>query len=146
MTARSTIATSVAALALLGMTACQTDRPTVNPEFDRADANKDGKVSVEEFAQYVNKGMFKRLDKNGNGSISFEEWKSFDTAPEARQHFDVLDPDKNGRIELAEYLKAAGNHSNLRETFADLDRNNDKFLSHEEFSAFDGLKIWAVHF
>ena len=147
MTPRTTIGLLAATLALLGAAACETaPEPTVNPEFDRADTSKDGKVSPDEFARYVNSGMFKRLDKNRDGGISFEEWKSFDTAPDVRAHFDAVDADKNGKVDLSEYLKTAGNHSNLRETFKDLDRNNDQFLSHEEFSAFDGLKIWAVHF
>jgi len=134
-------------LVLLGITACHsTSDPKTNPEFARADTDRDGKVSFEEFARYVNKAMFKRLDANGNGTLSLSEWKASDTSPDFQKHFEALDADKNGSVDLSEYLKAAGNHSNLRETFKDLDRNNDGFLSHEEFSAFDGLKVWAVHF
>jgi len=138
---------ALASLAALGLAACHsTPDPKENPEFPRADTDRDGQVSFEEFALYVNKAMFKRLDANGNGTISLSEWKASDTSPEFQRHFEALDADKNGAVDLSEYLKAAGNHSNLRETFKDLDRNNDGFLSHEEFSAFDGLKVWAVHF
>lgn len=97
---------------------------------EHADANSDGKVSLEEwlsfedekvincdedwYDSYVNnivRGLFTVLDEDGNGVISQDEYinlmVSFHVSPsDARDAFKKLDSDGSGTIDEAELIQA----------------------------------------
>jgi len=125
-----------ASFAFVGGCASTSQKPAANhrlkSQFEKADANNDGKVSRKEFGglmiedafalfddnkngvvtlkEYVASGGtaegFKKLDKNGDGSITLEEAKSSKLAMDAMTvSFYGADLDGDGYVTLEEALK-----------------------------------------
>jgi len=69
--------------------------------FDRADKNKDGRISRDELLQPRRK-PFAKLDKNGDGRLSFEEW-----AVTTIDKFNGADKDRSGILTRAEFATTA---------------------------------------
>lgn len=69
--------------------------------FDRADKNKDGRITLQELLE-PRKKPFAKLDKNGDGKLSFEEW-----AASTIDKFEDADADRNGSLTRAEYATTA---------------------------------------
>lgn len=96
--------------------------------FDRADANKDGKVSKAEFAAF-REARFVKIDVNKDGVITREEIR---VAIKARfderraRRFGRLDGDKDGKVTEADFVARA------KARFAKLDTNKDGVVSREE--------------
>lgn len=62
---------------------------TVEDRYVKMDADKDGKVTREEFfAAYpqMKEGAFKAIDENADGAISLEEWKAFAAGHKSSEH------------------------------------------------------------
>lgn len=94
------------------------------------DANKDGKVTLEE-AQAADPNMtaeaFKQRDTNGDGV-----WSKDDRPPMMEPSSEALDPDKDGQVTQAEYDTAWT--AFLYERFGQLDTDKDGALSKEELA------------
>lgn len=69
--------------------------------FDRADKDKDGRITKEELLAPRRK-PFAKLDANGDGRLSFEEW-----AVKTADKFRGVDKDRNGALTRAEYAATA---------------------------------------
>ncbi|MBI4804865.1 MAG: EF-hand domain-containing protein [Desulfovibrio sp.] len=74
---------AIAILSLLALVACAT--PAKKPAYDAADANKDGKISRQEFrnlfkdnAQDKADEMFNRHDTNRDGNLTGPEYDLWD--------------------------------------------------------------------
>lgn len=67
----------------------------VKSVFQKADANKDGKLTAEERQARV-KQWFKELDANGDGKLSPDEFVG--------QRFAMIDVDKDGVVTMVEYV------------------------------------------
>ena len=65
--------------------------------FSRADHDKDGKISRDEFLA-ARKRNFAKLDLNGDGKLSFDEY-----AAKAETKFADADKDKNGSLDAPEF-------------------------------------------
>lgn len=142
----------VALLALAGVAYAEDDKPKdkggerprgmfVSPE--EMDANKDGKVTLEEFQAAQTKmteARFARMDKNSDGVIGKDEIPTPPAGaggeggrPRFMPDFTKMDKDGNGSItkeEFAESSKAMG-----AERFAKIDANSDGAVTKEEFEA-----------
>ena len=101
-------------------------------KFDALDADKDGKLSLDEFAE----GMFDDL-KTGlpilTSNPTLAEFQEFN--PGGAEKFAAFDTDGNGRLSVLEakaVIKDFG--SGL---FNKVDSNGDSFMTYEEFQAYD---------
>jgi Ca2+-binding EF-hand superfamily protein len=89
----------------------------VEEGFDRIDHNKDGKITREEFALFMEdyileqaaefEASFAQIDVDGNGAISREEAAANKVLLD---NFDIIDADRDGQISKVE-LGAAMLHS-----------------------------------
>lgn len=145
------LAWMLALLACSGIAFAEEDKPKDKPERPRGafispeemDANKDGKVTLEEFqaAQAkMTEARFGRLDKNGDGSISKDEYPTPPAgvgAEGGRQRFmpDLakLDKDGNGSVSKDEF--ATSTKEMGAERFAKIDKDGDGSITKEEFEA-----------
>lgn len=69
--------------------------------FDRADRDKDGRITLNELYEPRRKA-FARLDRNGDGRLSFEEW-----AVRTRDRFQDADANRDGALSRTEYATTA---------------------------------------
>jgi hypothetical protein len=73
------------------------ERSREQKRFDRADKDRDGKVTLAEMLEPRRK-PFAKLDTNGDGRLSFEEW-----TVKTNDKFAEADKDKNGALLPAEF-------------------------------------------
>ncbi len=126
------------------------------PLLNRIDQNKDGIVSMVEFAKApkldglpedkISK-MFRYLDKNSDGTLSSEELprhpKHHTHRRPFREHLHKADSDKDGKISREEFLMNPPPHlkssdkGKAESIFSLMDINNDGYLSPEDGSRHD---------
>ncbi len=119
------------------------ERPSRLAAFDKADNNKDGKLSPAEAKAGMPRmaAIFAVLDTNKDGSLSREEvavagqffmratigqWRQRNA-----QAFAAMDANKDGKLSQAE---VQAKMPRLANSFAFLDENHDGFLSQAEFT------------
>lgn len=96
--------------------------PDVLRKFDRMDANRDGKVTREEFDRAFETrakrelDRFHALDTNRDGTLSRQEFLK--EAPQGQSAFSALDRNKDGRISQEEYQRMIQRHY-----WSDLDKS-----------------------
>jgi hypothetical protein len=105
----------------------------------RADANNDGKLTLDELEAAEHRGLISKLDINHDGVISKPEFKNLVDAATARGGeqagkrmvalFLLLDTDKSGTISQAERDAAT------KRRFQMVDTNHDGWLSKAEVTA-----------
>lgn len=86
--------------------------------FDRLDANKDGKISLAEYESFM-QSAFTRLDKDGNGVITIDEAAGVLTP----EQFQKIDANSNQKIDLEEFMLV------VMADFKQQDRDGDQHLS-----------------
>lgn len=144
------------AMACTAMGAEVRDRPGHGrprmPDFGELDGNKDGRLTVDEFAAgpaEMIERRFGRIDRDGSGGISADELEQAREArrdfaakqarPDAEEgkgpprmpHFDELDTDADNSVSLAEFTDAQ--KAAMSRRFEAIDGNHDGFVSEEEF-------------
>ena len=101
--------------------------------FAEADADKDGRVSRDEFLRYFYKGghpsreyfefRFRARDRNGDGYLS--QWE-FLTRTTRQDEFRGQDKNRDGKLSRDEFIWG-------EEMFKRFDRNRDGFVSYDEY-------------
>lgn len=110
--------------------------------FNRLDADRDGKLSAAEFTANVRRAaasqralkIFTILDEDGDKSLGWDEYRGHLAAATLVN----LDADGDGGLSMAEYSAANQSHVKLgrmKEVFAAWDRNGDERLTEDELAA-----------
>ena len=117
--------------------------------FDSADANADGKITLEEALaldprqEYLFRRLFIAVDRDKNGVILFDELraflKKFRAAMKAREEkFAAMDLDADGKLTLAEATadKRGDELLSAEAEFHKADANSDGFVDMDELKGF----------
>ncbi|MBU0724998.1 MAG: hypothetical protein KJ904_17240 [Alphaproteobacteria bacterium] len=109
--------------------------PRAEKMMEHLDANKDGKISREEFEAGRPGGKddkFADFDKNADGALSKEEYQAMfmaRTQKMAERTFDRLDANKDGKIDAGE------RQAHQDAMFKRLDKNGDGSITADELRA-----------
>jgi len=121
--------------------------------FARMDADKDGKLSQDEFRAYVKQRRGQRqqrkmakMDTNKDGNISRDEFIGFKTM-RAEKKFSRMDKDSNGVVTADEFKQCKSKHKGKKgkrfggRMFNRLDANNDGTVTRDE-----SYQAWSAWF
>jgi Ca2+-binding EF-hand superfamily protein len=101
--------------------------------FKDADVNHDGKVTAQEFSDFVLTLVFNTYNKDGSGKISHKEYlAAIRDKPEAKTaaaEWKVMDPTNRGYITLPDYLKDQIAVNQMRKKFRELDKTGKGYIT-----------------
>ena len=131
-----------AVVLLIGFAGCQTIEQQASEEtqhiglrhvFDRADSNKDGKLSNHEIAIHHHREELELYDLNNDNHISKSEWdRAHPTKASDHEHFNNLDKDDDGLVDTDEAILFVTEHVSFGDMMASFDENGDQHLHWSE--------------
>lgn len=125
------IPSTLLALALLASCAStETDRDL----FLQADANKDGRLSLDEVNKVGLPRLYNRFDLNADGRVTLEEAREVEPGFDEKV-FSERDLDRDGKVTYAESEKVALAKGGLKKQFSEIDTNSDGFIDKTEAEA-----------
>tara|TARA_R110002096_G_scaffold104771_20_gene230775 strand:+ start:4857 stop:5246 length:390 start_codon:yes stop_codon:yes gene_type:complete len=125
----NSLSIAVAGGCLLSLSACQNKDLVA-----KLDADNDDKVSRAEFRQVVQEEAFDLLDANKDGAVTLEEWKAVEDVRQPLRRFNSLDSNGDSKLSFDEFAKTSRKRSTLDNMFGTLDRNEDGFLTDQDFT------------
>jgi len=134
---RILLAAAAVSLVSLVSTGCQSTGSS--NRFAKADANKDGKLTLGEANEFIVIGVFESLDANKDGKLSLSEC-TVEAAPETVKDFQKRDLNKDGTVTREEAVSYGEKKGMVHKAFPKADKNQDSFLSREEVNSFYGSK------
>ncbi|MEI7863835.1 MAG: EF-hand domain-containing protein [Chthoniobacterales bacterium] len=134
--------------AMLVMVGCAS-RPTAANEaalkkrFQQVDTSGDGKISRDEFTDFMIEESFRMYDKDGKGYVTLEEYVAGGGTP---QGYKAINRSGSGKVTLAEAKSSELARHQMAQPFdeADADSGGTGYVSYEEFIAFRGKLREAV--
>ena len=130
----------VLACAIALFAGCQTTQTQPGTtRFDKADTNKDGKLSRAEATDYFVTDLFESRDTNHDKKLTWQEW-NVPGAGVSKARFDSRDTNKDGVISLDEALVAGRKDSYFAKAFVAADKNKDGFVTKQEAQAYYASK------
>ena len=128
------------AAAIASFAGCQTEQTEPrNSRFDKADTNKDGKLSRAEATDYFVVELFESTDKNHDGKVTWEEW-NVPGANVSKAKFTSRDTNKDGAVSMDEALVAGRKDSVFAKAFVATDTNKDGYVTKPEAKAYYASK------
>lgn len=126
----------ISGAALVLLASCAT-RETDRDFFIKADANKDGRLSLDEVNKEGLPRLFSRFDCNGDRAVTLAEARVVEPGFEEKV-FAERDLNNDGKVTLAENEKVALSGGGLKRQFAEVDTNHDGFIERTEAEAWVG--------
>jgi Ca2+-binding EF-hand superfamily protein len=124
----------VCAIALFA--GCQTTQTQPGTtRFDKADTNKDGKLSRAEATDFFVTDLFESRDTNHDKKLTWQEW-NVPGAGVSKAKFNSRDTNKDGAISFDEALVAGRTDSVFSKVFVTADTNKDGYVTREEAKAY----------
>ncbi len=122
-----------ASFAFVGGCASNTQKSSgpqrLKAQFERADLNKDGKISRKEFGGLMIEDAFELFDNNKDGVVTLKEYVSSGGTAEG---FKQIDIDGNGRITLEEAKASKVAMDAMTVSFYGADLDGDGYVTLEE--------------
>ncbi len=101
--------------------------------FERADSDKDGKLSHHEIAIHHHREELDLYDLNNDNHISKSEWsKAHPTTASDHEHFNKLDKDDDGHISSGEAILFVTEHVSFGDMMKSFDEDGDQHLHWSE--------------
>lgn len=103
-------------------------------KFRLADADKDGRLTIDEAQRFEHKRVFDLIDYDHSGSITL--WEALDIAPEAnRGKFNEYDLNGDGKVLFPEFEKIQIQKGSVKKRFDAADLDGDGFVTIQEADA-----------
>lgn len=121
---------------LLALSACATPQksPSGADRFEKADANRDGKLSRGETSDYLVAEIFDSRDANHDARMTLEEWNGGDSTRAA--DFKKRDADHDGIVTIDEAIQYGRAHGIAKDILREGDKNKDGALDKAEIQAY----------
>lgn len=128
------------AASLLALSACATPPHSQSSadRFDKADENKDGKLSRGEASDYLVAEIFASRDANHDARMTPQEWSGGDAARGA--DFKKRDANKDGIVTIDEAIKYGRDHGIAKELVREADKNKDGAVDKAEMTAYQASR------
>ena len=132
--------TTLAAMLALGGCASHpsgTSEAALKKRFQQVDASGDGKISRDEFTDFMIEEAFTMYDADGKGYVTLEEYVAGGGTP---QGYKAINKSGSGKVTLAEAKSSELARHQMAQPFdeADADGGGTGYVSYEEFLAFRG--------
>jgi Ca2+-binding EF-hand superfamily protein len=120
------------------LAACQTTAPPPN-QFAQADENHDKSLSLDEANGYLVTEIFSSRDANKDGKLTREEWGGSGDASQEKM-LRERDTDKDGVVTIDEALAYGRKKGMAKKFMTAADKNKDGQLSQEEVQSYYGSR------
>jgi Ca2+-binding EF-hand superfamily protein len=134
------ILASAIALTIMVLAGCATPSheryptpPSMKERFRKADTDGNGRISRDEFVNYMITDAFSIMDKNGNASLTLSEYLAGGGTAET---FRSMNTSGSGQLTLAEAIASPIARSRMAIPFDEADVNGNGSVSWEEFQAY----------
>ena len=125
------------AAAAVALSACVTQPKSGNAalmnRFKQADASGDGKVSRDEFIDFMITESFANYDKGNKGYVTLQEFTAGGGTPATYRQ---IDRDGNGRVTLADAKASKVVRNQFVKPFDAADTSNSGYVTFDEFVAY----------
>lgn len=113
------------------------EQAALKKRFNQVDASGDGKISREEFTDFMIEEAFKMYDKDGKGYVTLEEYVA---GGGTERGYKAINKSGSGKVTLAEAKASELARHQMSQPFdeADADNGGTGYVSYEEFVAFRG--------
>ena len=113
------------------------EQAALKKRFDQVDASRDGKISRDEFTDFMIEETFKMYDKDGKGYVTLDEYVE---GGGTERGFRAINKSGSGKVTLAEAKKSELARHQMAIPFdeADADGGGTGYVSYDEFVAFRG--------
>ena len=125
---------------LLALSACATPKHSQSSadRFDKADENKDGKLSRGEASDYLVSEIFASRDANRDARMTPQEWSGGDSARDA--DFKKRDANHDGIVTIDEAIKYGRDQGIANQIVREADKNKDGALDKAEMEAYQASR------